>query len=172
MPNLSLLRHRYGTPSLFACERAHESGASLRAMWRTYAASCVNPYSLARFTVRFAAWRAFNQEREASNHASSLVAAPLPLAPTISRIVVINRGIAFIDPPGTALQVRGGGGDGSETRIEPAGGARHGLQAIIRAARGASLTIEALRWLMAERVGLHVMSKAGEAVAMFANNPV
>jgi hypothetical protein len=96
-------------PDFTACERAHESGASLRAMWRAYAASCVNPYSLARFTVRFAAWRAFcAQNKAATPPTFEPNAARLPPAPTVSRAVTIDRGVAFIDRPGTALQVRGG----------------------------------------------------------------
>jgi CRISPR-associated protein Cas1 len=59
-------------------------------------------------------------------------------------------------------------GNGVE-RTFPRG--RHGVRTIIITAVGASLTTEAMRWIMSEGVALFVMHSAGEALAVLTDAP-
>jgi CRISPR-associated protein Cas1 len=88
-------------------------------------------------------------------------------------VAPLERGVLFLSDPGVALQVRKSAlavrhGNGVE-RTFPRG--RHGVRAIIITAVGASLTTEAMRWIMSEDVALFVMHSAGEALALLTNAP-
>jgi CRISPR-associated endonuclease Cas1 len=88
-------------------------------------------------------------------------------------VAPLERGVLFLSDPGVALQVRKSAlavrhGNGVE-RAFPRG--RHGVRAIIITAVGASLTTEAMRWIMSEDVALFVMHSAGEALAVLTDAP-
>ena len=88
-------------------------------------------------------------------------------------VAPLERGVLFLSDPGVALQVRKSAlavrhGNGVERTFPRA---RHGVRAIIITSVGASLTTEAMRWIMAEGVALFVMHSAGEALAVLTDAP-
>jgi|ERR1700730_597513 len=87
---------------------------------------------------------------------------PSPLA--------IERGLLYIEAPGTALQVRVGElsirlADGSRHLFRPR---EHRLRTIVLAGRGNSITTNAVAWLLAEHVELLISENAGQFIGMFA----
>ena len=90
---------------------------------------------------------------------------PSPLA--------IERGLLYIEAPGTALQVCVGDlsirlADGSRHLFRPG---EHKLRTIILAGRGNSVTTNAVAWLLAERVELLISENASQFIALFASSP-
>ena len=88
--------------------------------------------------------------------------------------LIIERGLAYIDAPGTALQVRVG-----DLSIRLAGGSRHlfqpgehKLRTIVLGGRGNSITTNALAWLLAEHVELLISENAEQFIALFASSPL
>src|ERR1700730_12924501 len=88
--------------------------------------------------------------------------------------IEMERGLAYIEAPGTALQVCVGDlsirlADGIRHLFPPG---EHRLRTIILAGRGNSITSNAVAWLLAERVELLISEDAEQFIALFASAPL
>ncbi len=84
----------------------------------------------------------------------------------------LDRGLLWITATGAALQIRRGAlclWEGGQERLFPRG--RHAVKTIVVNSPGASITVEALRFCIAENVALFVMHRAGEGLALLTDAP-
>jgi CRISPR-associated endonuclease Cas1 len=156
------------------------AGSTLAAEHLKYAAHAARPFVLSHFWRRFEDWRA-------AHGGASFAPGPGPRGTVRKRLGFVaaydhpetgralEGGLLFVGEPNVALQIRKGAlciryRDGTE-RTFPRG-RRHGLQSIILASPGASITIEAARFAMDEGVAITLMGRAGEAVAVLTDAAV
>jgi len=160
-------------------EAAYSGGAgkSLTKLFLLYRmkadAGPVRGYSRAHFMRRRLAWIAAGKpDLPPPREPLGSLSRPSPRAPLAP--VQITGGLAYIDHPGVALQIRSGAlalrfKDGGERLFRP--GEKHPLQTIIVAA-SASITSDAIAWLARERIALLLSTHSGEFLSMFAMDPV
>lgn len=157
--------------------RAYASGKTLTNLHIEYSRRVDRPYCYGAFAGRFQAWRDAGAVDlwTASIPASAPVSAPAPAASPASAApadLAIARGVAFIDAPGTALQVRRGDlcirfKDGRERLFPPRA---HAFKSLIVAA-SASISTDAIAWLSAENIALFISTKSDQGFALFAPEP-
>src|SRR6202035_5262324 len=115
------------------------------------------PSSMASLTV----------ERGLTSAAARIASAPSGV------VICLQKGLLYIEAPGTALQVCVGDlsirlADGTQHLFPPG---THRLRTIILAGRGNSVTSNAVAWLVAERVELLISENASQFIALFASSP-
>ncbi len=145
------------------------SGRNIYKAWLDYTPRVKQPYSLKTFYSRFAAWRA------AGNPAQFARDAPIASAnaPALQcEAIVTAGGIAFVETPGIALQVRRQAlcvrfPDGAKQFFHARD---HRLKTVILAA-SASVSTEAVQWLVAERVGLLIANKSLTGFSLIGPEP-
>jgi CRISPR-associated endonuclease Cas1 len=130
------------------------------------------PYSLKAFYSRFAAWRAAGKPAQFARDAP-IASANAPATPGLNPGVIVTAGgIAFVETPGIALQVRRQVlcvrfPDGAEQSFHSRD---HRLKTIILAA-SASVSTDAVQWLVAERVGLLIANKSLTGFSLIGQEP-
>jgi hypothetical protein len=160
---VSKYRHSPRDPAWPEIEQRYQAGQSLTNCWVAYRPTVAKPYSYNRFILRRKAWLAAGQPEALAKPSGRAKPLRSPLAP-----IEVTGGLAYIDAPGTALQVRCGSvairfADGTERHFRPG---EHRLETIVLAGRGASVTSEAVRWSLAENVALLIADRNGEAITL------
>lgn len=160
--------------------RRFRSGVSLTRIWLEHCAA--DPAR--KITYRLFAARRARHEKEvqdrairAEQTARALAQVENPDSSHVERNAKDGQSdfvppFVVIETPGVALQVRAGSlcvrrPDKSETLFPPR---QHGLQSVMLATKGVSVTTDAIRWLLAEGVML-TFAERGEASALFATSP-
>ena len=150
-------------------ERGLSSGASLTNLWVRYSATVDKPLAYSTLSRRRLLWIAAGKPDLWSAPTETARAPAAPVAP-----IAIASGLAYLDADGVALQVRRGAlcirfRDSAERLFQPG---EHSLKTIILVGSGGSLTVEAVRWCEAARVGVLIAGRHNEAFSLFATSPV
>ncbi len=156
-------------PDFAAIQRAYEGGKTLTNLWLDYRASVDKPPCYTRFLRRRTLWIAAGKpdpQKPIVLSGPKGAQAPTPLP------IVVASGLAFIGEDGVALQVRKGAlcirsADGAERLFRPS---EHIIKTLILAGAGGPVTVEAIRWVEAERVGLLIANRSGEGFSLFSTD--